>query len=73
MQSSCIQEKRLHQIPHLVGRDPTWTQTAVQQGWAVVASSADGTNLVVAVYGGPIYTSSIGNTGSVGGDAGSGG
>lgn len=36
----------------------TWNQTAVQDGWRSVASSADGTKLVAAVYFGYIYTGS---------------
>jgi len=35
----------------------TWTQTGTQQNWSCVASSADGTKLFAAVYGGHIYTS----------------
>jgi hypothetical protein len=36
----------------------TWNQTAIQDGWRAVASSADGTKLVAAVYFGYIYTGS---------------
>ena len=36
----------------------TWNQTAVLDGWRSVASSADGTKLVAAVYFGYIYTGS---------------
>jgi len=41
----------------------TWAPKGTSQAWYSAASSADGTNLVAAVWGGPIYTSSDrGNT-----------